>query len=84
MDLLPARLLCLCDSPGKNTGVGCRALLQGIFLTQESNTGLLHCRQILYLVSHQRSLDIYHRSPAVFLKFMEHLLLCPRHLINCF
>ena len=30
------------DSPGKNTGVGCRALLQGIFLTQGSNLHLLH------------------------------------------
>ena len=37
------------DSPGKNTGVGCHALLQGIFLTQ----GLLHCSQILYCLSHQ-------------------------------
>ena len=36
-------------SPGKNTGVGFHALLQGIFLTQGSNPGLLHCRQILYL-----------------------------------
>ena len=33
------------DSPGKNTGVGCHALLQGIFPTQEWNQGLLHCRQ---------------------------------------
>ena len=32
----------------KNTGVGCHALLQGIFLTQGSNPGLLHCRRILY------------------------------------
>ena len=36
------------DSPGKNTGVGCHALLQGFFPAQESNRGLLHCRQILY------------------------------------
>ena len=36
------------DSPGKNTGVGCRALLQGTFPTQGSNQALLHCRQILY------------------------------------
>ena len=35
--LEPARLLCPWDSPGKNTGVGCHALLQGIFLTQGSN-----------------------------------------------
>ena len=33
----PARLLCPWDSPGKNTGVGCHFLLQGIFLTQGSN-----------------------------------------------
>ena len=39
----------------KNTGVGCPALLQGIFPTQKSNPGLLHCRWILYCVNHQRS-----------------------------
>ena len=33
--------------PGKNTGVGCRFLLQGIFPTQGSNPGLLYCRQML-------------------------------------
>ena len=43
------------DSPGKNTGVGCHALLQGIFSTQELNPGLSHCRQILYHLSHQGS-----------------------------
>ena len=43
------------DSPGKNTGVGCHALLQGIFLTEGSNPGLLHCRLILYHLSHQGS-----------------------------
>ena len=43
------------DSPGKNTGVGCHAHLQGIFPTQGSNPGLLHCRLILYHLSHQRS-----------------------------
>ena len=43
------------DSPGKNTGVGCPALLQGIFPTQGSNQGLPHCRQILYHLSHQGS-----------------------------
>ena len=41
------------DSPSKNTGVGCHALLQGIFLTQGSNPGLPYCRQILYHLSHQ-------------------------------
>ena len=40
--LQPARLLCPWDSPGKNTGVSCQALLLGIFPTQGSILGLLH------------------------------------------
>ena len=43
------------DSPGKNTGVGCHALLQGIFPAQGSNPGLQHCRQILSCLRHQGS-----------------------------
>ena len=43
------------DSPGMNTGVGCHALLQGIFPTLGSNPGLPHCRWILYHLSHQGS-----------------------------
>jgi len=43
------------DSPGKNTGVGCHALLPRFFPTQGSNHCLLHCRQILYHLSHQGS-----------------------------
>ena len=39
------------NSPGQNTGVGSLSLLQRIFLTQESNWDLLHCRQILYQLS---------------------------------
>ena len=39
------------DSPGKNTGVGCHAFLQGIFPTQGLNPGLPHCMQILYCLS---------------------------------
>ena len=46
------------DSPGKNTGVGGHALLQGIFPTQGLNLGVLHCKQILYGLSHQGSPDI--------------------------
>ena len=45
--LYPTRLLCLWDSPGKNIGVGCHALLQGIFPIQGWNPhllGPLHCR----------------------------------------
>ena len=41
------------DSPGKNTGVGCHALLQGIFPTQGSNPGLPYCRWILCYLSYQ-------------------------------
>ena len=51
------------DSPGKNTGVGCHALLQGIFPTQGSNPGLLQCRQILYHLSPQRSPRILSGCP---------------------
>ena len=40
--LLPARLFCPWDFPGKNTGVGCHFLPQGIFPTPESNSSLLH------------------------------------------
>ena len=43
------------DSPGKNTAVGCHALLQGIFPTQGASPGLTHCRWILYHLSHQGS-----------------------------
>ena len=47
--------LCPWDSPGKDTGVGRQSLLQGIFLNPGMEQGLLHCRQILYHLSHQRS-----------------------------
>ena len=43
------------DSPGKNTGVGCHGLLQGIFPVQGLNPGLLHCRRIFYHLRHQGS-----------------------------
>ena len=43
------------NSPGQNTGVGSHSLLQGIFPTQGSNSGLPYCRRILYQLSHQRS-----------------------------
>ena len=46
--LLPPRLLCPWDSPGKNSGLGHHVLLQEILPTQWWNSGLLHCRWILY------------------------------------
>ena len=48
MDCGPARLLCPWDSPGKNSEVGCRALLPGIFPTQGSNPRPCICWWILY------------------------------------
>ena len=58
-------------SPGKKTGVGCCALLQGIILIQGSNLDLLHYRQILYHLSHPGSPKLYEslsnqREPWVF------------------
>ena len=55
------------DSPGKNTGVGCHALLQGIVPTQGSNPGLPHCRRILHHLSHQG-------SPSTFLATLMYSL----------
>ena len=55
------------DSSGKNTWVGCYALLQGIFPTQRSNPGLPHCRRILYSLSHQGSPSFI---PTLYLPFM--------------
>ena len=52
----PTMVLCPWDFPGMDTVVGFHSLLQGIFQMQESNLGLLHCRQIFYHLSHQGSL----------------------------
>ena len=61
VDSLPA------EPPGKpkNTGVGSLFLLHGIFPTQESNWGLLHCRRILYQLSYQGSPNLSLTSPKV-------------------
>ena len=55
MDCSPPGSSVYRDSPGKNIGESCHALLQGIFPTQGSNLGLPHCRRILYCLSHQGS-----------------------------
>ena len=71
--LYPARLFCSWDSPGRNTGVGCYFLLQGIFLTQGLNPHLLNCRQILYLLSHLgspiRTLILWNQGPTLMMSF---------------
>ena len=60
----------------KNTGVGSLSLLQGIFLTQESNWGLLHCRQILYQLSYPLTCALVIRTFAlVILKLKSDLIL---------
>ena len=57
------------DSPGKYTGVGCHFPLQGIFPTQGSNCGLLHCRGVLYCLSHlqahYRFRSYFHSCPIL-------------------
>ena len=55
--LEPARLLYSWNSSGKNTGVGTHSFLQGIAPTQGLNLGLQHCRQILYHLSHQGTIN---------------------------
>ena len=67
MEPYSARLLCSWDFPGRNTGVGCHFLLQGIFLTQGSNPYLLH-----------RPAD---SSPLS--RFFTTLQGCPRDLNKC-
>ena len=62
VDCSPLRLLCPWDSTGKNTGVGCHFLLQGIFPTEGSNLGLLHCRQTLYPLSHREACEYTHAN----------------------
>ena len=55
MDCSPAGSSVHGDPPGKNTGGGCHALLQGIFPIQGLKPSLLHCRSILYCLSHKGS-----------------------------
>ena len=62
------------DSPGKNTGMGCHALLQRILPTQGSNPGLPHCRQILYPLSHQGSPYLALFTRKYILIFTDHKL----------
>ena len=54
------------NSPGQNTGVGTLSRLQQIFPTHKLNQSLLHCRQILYQLSHQGSLRILAWVPYSF------------------
>ena len=62
------------NSPGQNTGVGSLSLLQGIFPTQGSNTGLPHCRRILYQLGRKRSPYIYIVGFILFGTFVKAVL----------
>ena len=73
------------DFPGKNTGVDCHFLLQGIFLTQESNPSLLHCRLILYKLSYEGSplLVTWLHISISSLVYFDSLLLLLLFLVTC-
>ena len=74
--LHPTRLLCPWDFPGNDTAVGCHFLLQGIFPTQGLSPGLLHCRQILYLLSYKGSPN-YFRNRYKLWNYNYHLFADP-------
>ena len=71
--LYTTKLLCPWDFPGKNTGVGCHFLLQGIFLTQGSNLSLLHL-----LHWQAGSLPLCHLgSPSIYTDVCTRMLITP-------
>ena len=53
---------------GKNNGMGCHSLLQGIFPTQGSNSGLQHCRRILYHLSHPKEILVVYIQLGMIMK----------------
>ena len=72
------------DSPGKNTGVDCHVLLQGIFPTQGSNPGLLHCRRFLSHLSTREALCQVYKAcnipclapPLIKVRHSHHGMVC--------
>ena len=62
--LQPHELYSPWNSPGQNTGEGSPSLLQGIFPTQGSKPGLLHCRWILYQLSTREAQEYWSRQPT--------------------
>ena len=65
-------VLCPWDSPGKNTGSGSHFLLREIFPIQEWNLGLLHCRQILYYLSHHGKGIVSKMWQVLFINILNH------------
>jgi len=80
--LKTTRLLCPQDFLGKNTGVGCHFLFQGIFLTQRSNLGLLLWQADSPLLSHLGGYQMSHWY-LKFNAFKIHSLLCPNPSLSC-
>ena len=76
----PPRLLCPWNSPGKNIGVGCYSLLQGIFPTQELNPGLQHCRWTLPTELVGLSLPFILRHPAWYIGTGKFLFTCEQNI----
>ena len=78
--LRPHELYSPWNSPGQITGVWSLSLFQGIFPTQGSNSGLLHCRWILYQLSHKGSpagTGFDSKCDFIPLTIILGLLLCP-------
>ena len=73
--LQPTRLFRPWDFLGKDTGVGCHFLLQGIFPTQGSNLGLLHCSQILYWLSYKGNTKITYLVHKIHLHYTSQYLI---------
>jgi len=70
--------------PGKNTGLGCHVLLQGIFPTQVSNLGLLHCRQATIWATRDpmTNLDIILKSRDITLPTKVHIVKAVVHIVK--
>ena len=78
--LQPTRLLCPLNSPVKNTGAGSHSFLQGILSALRWNLGLLHCRQILYHLSHQGSYTHTHTHTKYVYQY-TYILFLQQHII---
>ena len=76
--LQPTKLLCPWDFPGKSTGMGCYALLQGIFLTQGPNLSLL---SLLHWLAD--SLPLRHLRSSIMRLNEFALLCCAQSLQSC-
>ena len=74
--LQPTMFLYLWEFSGKNTRMGSHSLLQGIFPTQGLKSGLLHCRQITYQLSHQGSPTYVCMYMYIYINVWIYLYMC--------